>query len=206
MRPGWSIRRDRCIHNVFEEQARRAPQAVAVVFGGQELSYGELERRSVQLAGYLRSLGVGAGARVAICMEPSAEMIVGLLGILKAGGAYVPIDPGYPEERICFMLAESEAGVLLSREGLAWRFSGKAVKIVCLDRDWEPIERAKDTGQATSGGRAGGCGLCALYLGINGDAQGSVCAPPCGQPAGGQLRLCAAGAGGDCGADFQLLF
>ncbi len=82
---------------------------------------------------------MGVGARVAICMEPSAEMIVGMLGILKAGGSYVPIDPRYPEERISFMLAESEAGVVLSREGLAGRFSGKAVKIVCLDTGWGPI-------------------------------------------------------------------
>jgi hypothetical protein len=204
---GVEYPRDRCIHEVFEEQARRAPQAVAVVYGGgQELSYGELERRAVQLAGYLRSLGVGVGARVAICMEPSAEMIVGLLGILKAGGAYVPIDPGYPEERICFLLEESEAEVLLSRGGLAWRFSGKAVKIVCLDTGWEPIEGGKETRQQPQAAGPEDVAYVALYLGINGDAQGSVCAPPCGQSACGQLRLCAAGAGGGCGADFQLLF
>ena len=101
----WNARgvdypRDRGIHQVFEEQAQRNPQAVAVVFGERELSYGELDERSGRLAGYLRSFGVGSGARVAIFIEPSVEMIVGLLGILKAGAAYVPIDPKYPEERI----------------------------------------------------------------------------------------------------------
>ena len=101
---------DRGIHEVFEEQVRRSPQAIAVVFGERELSYGELDDRSSKLAGYLSSLGVGPGERVAICMEPSVEMIVGLLGILKAGGAYVPIDPKYPLERISFMLADSAAG------------------------------------------------------------------------------------------------
>ena len=174
---GVEYPRDRCIHQVFEEQVRRAPQAVAVVYGGgQELSYGELERRSVQLAGYLRSLGVGVGARVGICMEPSAEMIVGLLAILKAGGAYVPIDPGYPEERIVFMLAESEAGVLLSREGLAGRFSGKAIKIVCLDTGWESIEKVNDAGQQS---RAAGPEDVAYVLftsGSTGTPKG-VCVP-----------------------------
>ena len=173
---GVEYPRDRCIHSVFEEQARRAPQAVAVVYGEQELSYGELERRSAELAGYLRSLGVGVGARVAICMEPSAEMIVGLLGILKAGGAYVPIDPGYPEERICLMLAESEAGVLLSREGLAGRFSGKAVKIVCLDTGWEPIARVKDTGQQLQAAEPEDVAYVLFTSGSTGTPKG-VCVP-----------------------------
>ncbi len=138
---GAEYPRERGIHEVFEEQARRSPQAVAVVFGERALSYGELDDRSSKLAGFLRSLGVGPGERVAICVEPSVEMIVGLLGILKAGGAYVPMDPKYPLERISFMLADSAAGVLLTCEGLLCRFPGKAVKTVCLDGDWESIER-----------------------------------------------------------------
>ncbi len=102
--------RDRGIHEVFEEQVRGRPEAVAVVFGGEKLTYRELDVRSGRLAGYLRMVGVGGGARVAISMEPSVEMIVGLLGILKVGAAYVPIDPHYPEERIGFMLRTARLG------------------------------------------------------------------------------------------------
>jgi non-ribosomal peptide synthetase component F len=144
---GVEYPRDRGIHKLFEEQVRRSPQAVAVVFGGRELSYAELDERSGRLARYLSSLGVGEGARVALCMEPSVEMIVGLLGILKVGAAYVPIDPKYPLERICFMLADSGAGVLLTRKGLLSRFSDKAVKSVCLDGDWEAMEGFGEAGQ-----------------------------------------------------------
>ena len=140
MRRGGLSARPR-IHEVFEEQAKRHPQAVAVVFGEQELSYEELKVRSGQLAGFLSSLGVGPGERVAVCLEPSIEMVVGLLGILKAGGAYVPIDPRYPEERIALMLEDSGAGVVLTSQGLTWRFSGRPVRSVCLDGDWESIRR-----------------------------------------------------------------
>jgi amino acid adenylation domain-containing protein len=139
---GVDYPRDRSIDQLFEEQAKRTPRAVAVVFGEQELTYGELDLRSGELAHYLGSLGVRAGARVGICIEPSIEMIVGLLGILKAGAAYVPIDPKYPEERISFMLADTEAAVLLTRKGLESRFSGDGVKAVYLDTGWEPIEAA----------------------------------------------------------------
>ncbi len=138
---------DRGIHQVFEEQVRRSPQAIAVVFGERELRYGELDERSGRLARYLSRVGVGEGARVALSIEPSVEMIVGLLGILKAGGAYVPIDPKYPLDRICFMVADSGAGVLLTRQGLLSGFSGKAVKSVWLDGDWESREGLGEAGQ-----------------------------------------------------------
>ncbi|HEY5953489.1 MAG TPA: amino acid adenylation domain-containing protein, partial [Terrimicrobiaceae bacterium] len=141
---GVEYPRDRCIHELFASQARRDPQAIAAVFGEQEISYGELERRSGRLAGHLRALGVVPGARVAICVDPSVEMIVGLLAILKAGAAYVPIDPEYPEERIDFMLAETEAAVVLAHRRLAAQFSGKAIKSVWLDGGWEALERIED--------------------------------------------------------------
>src|SRR4029453_4723100 len=88
-----------CIHELFEEQVERMPDAVAVVYEDAWLSYGELNRRANQLAHYLIGLGVRPEASVGICVERSLEMIVGLLGILKAGGAYLPLDPAYPAER-----------------------------------------------------------------------------------------------------------
>src|SRR5204863_5751349 len=91
--------RDRCIHELFEEQVARTPDAVAVVFEDQQLTYGELNARANQLAHHLIALGVGPEVLVGICMERSLELIVGLLAILKAGGAYVPMDPSYPNER-----------------------------------------------------------------------------------------------------------
>jgi non-ribosomal peptide synthetase component F len=95
---------EKCVHELFEEQVRRSPQATAIVFEKEELSYGELNARANRLAHYLRELGVRPDERVAICVERGFEMIVGLLAILKAGGAYVPLDPAYPEERLQYML------------------------------------------------------------------------------------------------------
>ena len=104
--------RDRCVHELFEEQVEKTPEAVAVVFEEESVSYGELNRRANRLAHYLRSLGVRPDDRVAICLERGIEMIVALLGVLKAGGAYVPLDPGYPEERLRFMLEDSAPAAL----------------------------------------------------------------------------------------------
>ena len=96
--------KDKCVHQLFEEQVKRTPETVAVVFEDQQLTYRELNSQANQLAHYLKKLGVGPETLVGICVERSLEMIVGLLGILKAGGAYVPLDPGYPKERLGFML------------------------------------------------------------------------------------------------------
>ena len=103
----------RCVHELFEEQVVRDPDAIAVVYEDRQLSYGELNRRANQLAHYLRSLGVRPDQRVALCMERSPEMVVGLLGILKAGAGYVPLDPAYPVERLSYMLRDSTAVVVL---------------------------------------------------------------------------------------------
>jgi amino acid adenylation domain-containing protein len=167
--------RDRCIHELFEEQAKRTPQAIAVMFGEEELSYGELDERSGQLARYLRRLGVAAGARSAICIEPSVEMVVGLLGILKAGAAYVPIDPNYPQERISFMLADTQAAVLLTRKGLASQFSGSGIRIVCLDGDWE-TSQATGTGETRESSTAGDTAYVIFTSGSTGKPKG-VCVP-----------------------------
>jgi non-ribosomal peptide synthetase component F len=107
---------EQCIHELFEEQVRQRPDAVALVHEGGELTYRELNRRANQVAHCLREQGVGAEVRVGICMERSPELVVGLLGILKAGGAYVPLDPEYPQSRLEYMLVQSGCGVVLSEQ------------------------------------------------------------------------------------------
>ncbi|HEY8780359.1 MAG TPA: amino acid adenylation domain-containing protein [Mucilaginibacter sp.] len=104
---------DRCIHELFEEQARKTPEAVALIFENKKLTYKELNDHSNQLAHYLKSKGVKQETLVPICVGRSLEMIIGTLGILKAGGAYVPIDPGYPQERIAFLLADTSASLVV---------------------------------------------------------------------------------------------
>ena len=110
---------------LFAAQAARSPDAVAVVGADESLSYGELEARANRLARHLRSLGVGPEVVVGLCVERSAAMVVGLLGILEAGGAYLPLDPGYPAERLGFMLADAGAPVLVTTDALARAFSGE---------------------------------------------------------------------------------
>ncbi|MGD0569840.1 MAG: AMP-binding protein, partial [Candidatus Sulfotelmatobacter sp.] len=101
---------------LFEAAVRGHGEAVAVVFGDEQLSYEELNGRANQVARYLREQGVGAEVLVGICVERSLEMVVGLLGILKAGGAYVPLDPGYPEERLKYMMEDAQVSLLLTQE------------------------------------------------------------------------------------------
>src|ERR1017187_7189674 len=131
----------RPVHELFEEQAQNTPDAMAVRCGANQLTFRQLNQRADQLADHLRTLGVGAGVAVAMCVERSAEMIVGILGILKAGGAYVPLDPAYPAERIEFMSADCGAGVLLTTSGTAAaRFSSvpRGMRTALLDSiDWQ---------------------------------------------------------------------
>jgi amino acid adenylation domain-containing protein len=114
--------RDVCIHQLIEEQVDRTPDAVALVYENEELSYHELNARANQLARYLREQGVRPDTLVALCMERSVEMLVGILGILKAGGAYVPLDPTYPAERLAYMIENSSPALLLTQSTLAPRF------------------------------------------------------------------------------------
>ncbi len=128
-----------CVHHLVEAQVERTPDAVAVVCDGQEVTYRELNRQANCLAHHLRTLGVGAETLVAICLERSLDMVVGLLGILKAGGAYVPLDPGYPKERLTFMLEDSQASVLLTQARLQAGLLVNRAQVVCLDTDWAGI-------------------------------------------------------------------
>ena len=140
---------DRCIHQLFEAQVEQAPDAVAVVCpatGAEHdaeapLTYRQLNRRANQLAHYLQALGVGPDVLVAICVERSAEMVIGLLGILKAGAAYVPLDPSYPKERLAIILQETQAPVLLTQQWLTEALPEHGARVVCLDADWEAIDR-----------------------------------------------------------------
>ena len=142
--------KDLCIQQFFELQAERTPDAVAVVFEHERLTYAELNRRSNQLAHHLQALGVKPEIPVGICLEPSAEMVVGLLGILKAGGAYLPLDPAYPKERLAFMLETAGAPVILTRESLAGVLPEYDAKIVCLDSDGEAIARESESNPISS--------------------------------------------------------
>jgi aspartate racemase len=132
---------NKCIHQLFEEQAERAPESVAVIFENQQLDYRALNDRANQLARFLRRQGVGTEARVAICLKRSTEMIVGLLAVLKAGGAYVPLDPEYPKERLAFMLKDAQASALLTQRSLLENLPAQNVRAVCLDEHWPEIAR-----------------------------------------------------------------
>src|SRR5436309_8225532 len=130
-----------CVHELFEQQAQRQPQALAVVQGEACLSYGQLDRRANQLAHYLRQLGVGPDVLVGLCMERSLEMVVGLLAILKAGGAYVPLDPAYPSARLAFMLQDAQVAVLLTQEASLPLLPAQQLPLIALDRDWKTISQ-----------------------------------------------------------------
>ncbi|MBZ5526060.1 MAG: amino acid adenylation domain-containing protein, partial [Acidobacteriia bacterium] len=129
----------RPLHQMFEAQAVATPQALAVEFEGQRMSYAELNRRANQLAQYIRKMGVGPEVKVGICMHRSPRMIVALLSVLKASGAYVPLDAEYPPERLQFMMEDSEAAVLLTESGMSAKLPPTSARRVLLDHDWEVI-------------------------------------------------------------------
>ncbi len=130
----------KCLHELFSEQARRTPEATALSFAGEQLSYAELDRRSSLLARRLRRWGVGCEQLVGLLCEPSLELVVGMLGILKAGGAYLPIDARHPAERVRTVLADSGLRVLLTQASLAERLLEYPEQILCLDTEWAEIE------------------------------------------------------------------
>jgi amino acid adenylation domain-containing protein len=127
--PAWYI------HEQFEAQARRTPDAVAVVYEDRQLTYAELNRRANRLAHHLRGLGVGPDVRVGICVERGFELLVAVLGVLKSGGAYLPLDPGYPRERLLDMVQDSAPVVVLTQGSLAGQLAGLDVPLLALDED-----------------------------------------------------------------------
>jgi amino acid adenylation domain-containing protein/FkbM family methyltransferase len=132
---------DKCLHELFEAQASRTPDAVAVMYEGHQLTYGVLNARANQLARYLVRHGAGPEVMVGICMERSLDMVAGILGILKAGAAYVPIDPAYPRERIAFMLTDAKVALLLTQTSLLASVPIGTAQVVCKDSfDWTDSE------------------------------------------------------------------
>ena len=131
--------RNSSIQEVFEAQVLATPDAIALIFENEQLSYQELNGRANHLAHYLRGLGIGADSLVGIYIERSLETIIGILGILKAGGAYVPLDPSYPPERLAFMVADTQVSVLLTQQKLVEQLPPSNAQVVCLDTDWQAI-------------------------------------------------------------------
>ncbi len=122
-----------CVHHLFEQQAARAPGALAVADDHHRLTYGELNERATGLARRLHRLGVGPRMFVGVCLEPGVELVVALLAVLKAGGAYVPLDPAYPAERLAFLLREAGLEILVTQQKLAGQFPATAVRQVLVD-------------------------------------------------------------------------
>jgi amino acid adenylation domain-containing protein len=125
----------RCLHHLFEQQVERTPDAVAVEFEGEALTYRELEARSNQLAHYLVRQGAGVGDPVGLCVERSLALPIALLGILKAGASYVPLDTSYPKDRIAYMLRNSNMKLLVAQETVLDLLPTHTADLVCVDRD-----------------------------------------------------------------------
>ena len=166
------------IDQLFESQVERTPDAVAVVFEGQQLTYRDLNCRANQLARYLQKCGVKPEVLVGICLERSLQIVVAILAILKAGGAYVPLDPTYPQERLAFMLEDSQVLLLLTQASLV-EIPKHQSRVICLDTDWETIrcENEENTDTEvntenlayvlyTSGSTGKPKGVCCNHLGV----------------------------------------
>jgi amino acid adenylation domain-containing protein len=135
-------RLDMQCHHLFEDQAKKTPHAIAVIFEGQQITYQQLNQKANQLAHYLRSIGVGLETFVGLYGERSIDTIVGILGIFKAGGTYVPIDPHHPADRVAFILQDTQASVILTQAALVESLPAHQATVVCLDTDWPLIAQA----------------------------------------------------------------
>ena len=164
---GWNATEadypQRCLHELFAEQARRTPDAVAVIFNDEKVTYRELDERANKLAWHLRDLGVGPDTIVGICLQRSPALVVGLLGILKAGGAYLPLDPNYPAERLAYITADAKPRVIVTEAALAANLPAQQTPIVKLDADWPKIAGQKG-GLAAQRDDARSSGVRALHF------------------------------------------
>ncbi|RKH69153.1 amino acid adenylation domain-containing protein [Corallococcus llansteffanensis] len=132
MHQSWS---GQCIHEIFEAQARRSPDAVAISLGSESYTYSQLNARANRIAHRLRAMGAGPEMLVGLCLERSLDLVCGLIGILKAGAAYVPLDPAYPDERLALLLEDSEASLIVTRSAFAVRLQRQPEQLLCLDQD-----------------------------------------------------------------------
>jgi amino acid adenylation domain-containing protein/non-ribosomal peptide synthase protein (TIGR01720 family) len=130
---------DKCAHTIFEAYAAQQPEATALIFQDEYVSYRDLNQRANQLAHALRAMGVGPETIVGLCVERSIEMMIGMLGILKAGGVYLPLDPTYPQERLAFMLQDTQTPILLTQRHLVARLPQYEAHVICLDTGWSMI-------------------------------------------------------------------
>ncbi|HEY8670507.1 MAG TPA: amino acid adenylation domain-containing protein, partial [Terriglobales bacterium] len=140
--------RDLCVQQLFEQRVAESPNSVAVVYGNDSFTYGELNARANQLANYLRKSGVGPEVLVGLCVERSLDMMVGLLGVLKAGGAYVPLDPLFPKDRVAFIVEDAKAPLLITQSALLDTLPQHSARTICLDADWSEI--AKESSEKLS--------------------------------------------------------
>src|SRR6185436_4237886 len=136
--PGYP---EACVHELFEAQALRTPDAVALACGDEQVTYRELNARANRIAHHLCRRGVAREALVAVCMDRSVHMVAGLLGVWKAGAAYVPLDPAYPADRLAFMLQDANARILLTDGKSKRLFPSIGDAAVCLDLHWPAIAR-----------------------------------------------------------------
>ncbi|MBN3925209.1 non-ribosomal peptide synthetase [Nostoc sp. NMS4] len=134
---------DVCVHELFSAQVAKTPDAIAVVAGSQHLTYKELDNKANQLAHYLSRIGVGKEVLVGICCDRSLPAIVALLAILKAGGAYIPLDPTFPQERLAYMLQDSQTSILLTQQHLLPNLPPHHAQVICLDSNWESVAAQK---------------------------------------------------------------
>ncbi|AVZ31266.1 non-ribosomal peptide synthetase [Nodularia spumigena] len=126
---------DKCIHHLFEEQVKQNPDAVALIYEDEKLTYQELNKKANQLSHYLQHLGVKPETLVGICVERSLELIISILAVLKAGGAYVPLDPAYPQERLNFILQDAQLPIILTQQHFITKLLPTSAKIICTDID-----------------------------------------------------------------------
>lgn len=146
--PVEPVRDDACIHDLFAEQVARTPDALAATFENKSLTYSELDQRSNAVASALKARGVGPDVLVAVCIERTLDLIVGLMGVLKAGGAYVPLDAAYPHERLGMMLEDSNAPLLLTQKHLADRLPDHQAEVVYIDAITQGTVAAPASGAA----------------------------------------------------------
>lgn len=154
---------DLCLHELFEAQVRQTPDAIALVFEGQHLTYQELNQRANQLASYLSTMEVRPEVPVGLYIERSLEMVIGLLGILKAGGIYVPLDPSFPQERLAFIVEDLQLAIVVTAAQLLPPFVSQACRLVCLDRESARIFSSGEV-SLQDAGRAGLTSACAAYV------------------------------------------